>query len=282
MRPIDADAIHATITGAFSDGHDDPNGQLLSDIINEISTISRDDIIGHGRWELIDKEPWDFYPGTGWRCSECGKELYLVTNTPEGNNYCSNCGAKMDSYVDLHLPTKSDMEKIRRYCQINNADDVFVFEIKLATNEVDKDYEYFSAECLWQMQWFFLGMAGILGYDWNSMALPVIFETRVEESDTIRTKCGNRYMVLIAKAFLLRTKANEQFIVDIEKGQLSEVSIGLSVKRKVCNICGKPQCEHKLGEEYHGKMCCKALCEPQEVYEWAFVEPTNSKSEGEI
>lgn len=40
MRLIDADAVHATILQAFSDGHDDPTGKLLGDLIDEAPTIT--------------------------------------------------------------------------------------------------------------------------------------------------------------------------------------------------------------------------------------------------
>ena len=278
MRLIDADAVHATILNAFFDGHDDPSGQLLGNIIDEMPTISQDDIIKHGQWKLIDKDPWDFCPGTGWRCSECGNTIYLVHENPEGYNYCSHCGAKMDRYVDPHAPSEFDMERIRLYTKKPiKPEDVFVFEIKLATNEVDKDNEYFSAECLWSMQWLFLGKTGISRTKQSYKGATRIFDTRIETSDTVKTRSGDYVMALYAKAFMLRTEENMQTITDIEKGKLSQVSVSISVKRHICNICGQSICTHQIGKTYNGKVCYRALCGAQEAYEWAFVEPPKRK-----
>lgn len=278
MRLIDADSLHETISYAFSDGHDDPNGYMLGNMIDEAPTINPDELIKHGQWELVDKDPWDFCPGTGWRCSECGNTIYLVHNTPEGYNYCSHCGAKMDGYVDPHAPSKYDMEKIRLYTRKPvKPENVFVFEIKLATNEVDNVGEYFSAECLWSMQFMFLGKTGILKIKQSYRGTPIIFDTRIEESNTARTKSGDYALALYAKVFMLRTDENKQIIADIEKGRLSQVSIAVSVKRRVCNICGLSECQHYIGEVYNGKVCYMALCEPQEAFEWAFVEPPKPK-----
>ena len=277
MRPIDADAVHTTISYAFSDGHDDLNGQLFGNMIDEMPTISQDDIIKHGRWELIDKDPRDFCSGTEWRCSECGDTIYLVHNNPEGYNYCSHCGAKMDTYIDPHMPNIFDMERIRLYTKKPiNPEDAFVFEVKLATNEVDKDNEYFSPECLWSMGSLFLGKKGISRTNQSYKGAPIIFDTRIEENDTVKTRSGNYAMTLYAKAFMLRTEENEQTIADIEKGKLSQVSVSISVQSHVCNICGQPICTHKIGKTYNGKVCYRALCGAQEAYEWAFVEPAKT------
>ena len=51
--------------------------------------------VRHGRW--IDMQEDDATEGV-WRCSVCGFDGYFDIMTPKecGENYCHNCGAKMD------------------------------------------------------------------------------------------------------------------------------------------------------------------------------------------
>ena len=278
MRPIDADVLHETISYAFSDGHDDSNGRMLGSIIDEAPTINYDELVHHGRWELVDKDPWDFCPGTGWRCSECGNTIYLVHNTPDGYNYCSHCGSKMDGFIDPHAPTKYDMERILLYTKKPvKPEDIFVFEIQLASNEVDKDGEYFSPECLWSMQWLFLGKRGISQLIKDDKMAPRIFDTRIEENEFVKTKSGEPVIILFAKAFIIRTDDNKQLISEIEKGNCFEISVSISFRKNVCNICGQSGCQHVIGKTYNGKTCYRALCEPVDAYEWAFVKRPKTK-----
>ena len=66
------------------------NGEWRDDNGNAIE-ISR---VRHGRWihETIEDDDWG---GTyhSWSCSEC---KFPVGRNPTGENYCPNCGAKMD------------------------------------------------------------------------------------------------------------------------------------------------------------------------------------------
>ena len=59
----------------------------------------------------------------------------------------------------------------------------------------------------------------------------------------------------------------------IEGGIKKEVSVGCSVERCVCSICGEDinTCAHKKGEVYGGKVCCAELVNAQDAYEWSFV-----------
>lgn len=51
------------------------------------------------------------------------------------------------------------------------------------------------------------------------------------------------------------------------------MSVGCSVERCVCSICGEDinTCAHKKGEVYGGKVCCAELVNAQDAYEWSFV-----------
>ena len=53
--------------------------------------------VRHGRWILGYVEPGYFTPGGNrpWICSECEKVISWMLGEPL-ENYCPNCGAKMD------------------------------------------------------------------------------------------------------------------------------------------------------------------------------------------
>ena len=58
--------------------------------------------VRHGRWILGYVEPGYFTPGGNrpWICSECEKVISWMLGEPL-ENYCPNCGAKMDGGVDV-------------------------------------------------------------------------------------------------------------------------------------------------------------------------------------
>lgn len=72
---------------------------------------------------------------------------------------------------------------------------------------------------------------------------------------------------------MLRGGENDALIAQIEGGIKKEVSVGCSVERCVCSICGEDinTCAHKKGEVYGGKVCCAELVNAQDAYEWSFV-----------
>ena len=57
--------------------------------------------VRHGRWILGYVEPGYFTPGGNrpWICSECEKVISWMLGEPL-ENYCPNCGAKMDGGAD--------------------------------------------------------------------------------------------------------------------------------------------------------------------------------------
>ena len=72
---------------------------------------------------------------------------------------------------------------------------------------------------------------------------------------------------------MVRTESNQDLIAEIEGGIKREVSVGCSVARMVCSICGEEggRCGHRKGEAYDGKLCFFSLDEPLDAYEWSFV-----------
>ena len=57
--------------------------------------------VRHGRWILGNVEPGYCTPGGNrpWLCSECGVAISWRLDRPN-ENYCPNCGAKMDKEAE--------------------------------------------------------------------------------------------------------------------------------------------------------------------------------------
>ena len=140
----------------------------------------------------------------------------------------------------------------------------YTFTIKLCDNKIDKDYERFSSGCLEKMAKMFVGKSGYVGE--NQVA-------KITSVEVVKEKFPyDRW--LKATATMPRTRGNEKLIEQIEWGEKKEVSIGCSIKTKTCSICKDTEgkCNHKPGEYYNGILCYMTLDDPQDVYEWAFVE----------
>lgn len=53
----------------------------------------------HGRWILLGKNEHDYETSVEEKCSLCGRYVYRYDTEPQ-DNYCPNCGAKMDGKDD--------------------------------------------------------------------------------------------------------------------------------------------------------------------------------------
>lgn len=73
----------------FSDTYDKA---MIVDLVDEQPTVDAEPI-RHGHWIFNPKDAIEMM-FTLPKCSECGAE------SPNGGNYCSNCGAKMDEVED--------------------------------------------------------------------------------------------------------------------------------------------------------------------------------------
>ncbi len=157
-----------------------------------------------------------------------------------------------------------------------DADEVYAFSLILCDNEVDRDYECFTVDALRKLQTLFLGKTGIFDHNpkgENQSAR--VFETSVLRDETRRTKTGDIYHCLKAKAYMVRGEKNKELMLEIDAGIKKEVSVGCSVASSVCSICGKDHridsCEHRPGTRYDGKLCYILLDEPTDAYEFSFV-----------
>ncbi len=159
------------------------------------------------------------------------------------------------------------------------AEEVFTFKVKLCSNEVDRDCESFTAECITQLAELFKGKTGIKDHSCRTdNQITRIFDTQVVIEADKQTSLNEPYTYLEAYCYTPRLPKTEDFIAEIEAGIKKEVSIGCSVTKKTCSICGAEYrspytsgCSHKPGAEYDGKICCGRLSEASDAYEFSFV-----------
>lgn len=151
-------------------------------------------------------------------------------------------------------------------------EDVYIFPVTLCDNEIDRDYEAFTVEALSELKTLFIGKTGISDHSMRSGDQSArIFSTWVEETPGRTTRRGETYTALKAKAYMVRTKKNEDVIKEIDAGIKKEVSVGCCVSKHTCSICGMEHCNHIRGKTYGGKICCTVLDKATDAYEWSFV-----------
>lgn len=181
---------------------------------------------------------------------------------------------------------KEDMDLINKYAiKKLNSEDVMIFKVVLCDNEIDRDFEAFDVECLNELAKLFVGKSGISDHSMKSKnQLARIFNTKVEKSENRKNAVGQDYIRLVAKAYVVKSKKNEDLINDIESGIKKEVSINCSVKNRFCSICGKNylNCNHTAGQYYDDKLCYIKLANAKDAYEWSFVAVPAQVSAGVI
>ncbi len=163
--------------------------------------------------------------------------------------------------------------------------DVYVFTVRLCDNEVDRDWERFDPKALEALGELFVGKSGVFDHQWSAHGQTArIYRTEVVREPAQMTMAGDVYYWLKAWAYLLRTEKNAELIAEIEGGIKKEVSVGCSMARRVCSICGAEDggCQHVKGQEYNGKLCFVELKEPRDAYEWSFVAVPAQRNAGVV
>ncbi len=81
--------------------------------------------------------------------------------------------------------------------------------------------------------------------------------------------------------YVLRTKENEDFILNIEGGVYRETSIGFAFRTPECSVCGKDlrTCDHVPGRSYSDERCHFVMHDVLEVIEGSVV-PSGSQGTG--
>lgn len=173
-----------------------------------------------------------------------------------------------------------DMAKINAQTLVElKAEDVFVFRIRAADDQVDRDFERFTPDALEGLAKLFVGKTVIADHKWESeMQTGRIYDAAVE-------KMGGA-TALVLYAYMLRNDQTAATISAIEGGILREVSVGCAMGKATCSICGadktKVWCEHTHGREYDGKQCIVELSQPEDAYELSFVAVPSQRQAGVV
>ena len=185
---------------------------------------------------------------------------------------------KESKVASTGVATAQQLELINAQAKAElTAEQVYVFSLRLCDDRVDRDLERFDTAALPVLAKLFIGKTGIVDHKWSSDSqVARIFETRVvQEEDVTYIK---------AWAYIRRGGAAEEIIADIEAGIKKEVSVGCSMGRAVCSVCGGEygSCGHQKGEHYDGMLCCVILKEPMDAYEFSFVAVPAQRDAGVI
>ena len=165
------------------------------------------------------------------------------------------------------------------------AEEVYTFAVRLCDNEIDRDMERFDEDTLEELGKLFVGVSGVFDHQWSAHGQTArIYRTELVRESGVKTAAGDESCWLKAWAYLLRTEKNAELIAEIEGGIKKEVSVGCSMARRVCSICGAEDggCQHVKGQEYNGKLCFVELKEPRDAYEWSFVAVPAQRNAGVV
>lgn len=150
------------------------------------------------------------------------------------------------------------------------ADEVFTFRLAACDNQVDRDFERFTEATLEELAQKYVGRPVLRDHNWSAAAQTArVYAGSVEPGD----EEGVRRLVL--RCYMPRSEQTVPTIAAIESGILRECSVGLSVKRALCSICGANQretlCKHIQGREYDGQVCHMDLDGAADAYEVSMV-----------
>ena len=175
------------------------------------------------------------------------------------------------------VATNEDLAKIQQFSRRELLpEEIYVFNVDLCNNDVDRDYEKFSVETLKQMAELFIGKTGIFDHSMKSADQTArIFDAFVEKVNGKKTADGEDFYSLKAKAYMLNNEENKSLIDSIEAGIKKEVSVSCSVDKAYCSICHtdrkRAACEHRKGKMYGDRLCFNILTDATDAYEFSFV-----------
>ena len=203
---------------------------------------------------------------------------------------------RLEKYKGLSLKkadAAADIELINQYSvKTLTPEDVYCFSVVLCDNEVDRDLERFTNAALDALADLFVGKTGISDHRWSADGqIARLYRVEVENTGK-KNSLGEPLRILRGSAYVLKNESNQPIIDAIDGGIMKEVSVGCSVSKCTCSICGEPlrfdwrtwkhQCEngHIKGETYDKKLCFGELDEPTDAYEFSFVAVPSQRGAG--
>lgn len=180
--------------------------------------------------------------------------------------------------------SESDLAQINTYTLRDlTAEEVFAFKLRLCDNEIDRDLERFTVDAMQGLAKLYCGKPIIQDHDPSAAKQTArIYATEVVQDAERKTSTGEVYTSLVAKVYMVRTGSNADQIKEIEAGIKKEVSVGCSVRRSSCSVCGseKDRCKHIPGRTYDGIFCHRLLNDPDDAYEASFVAVPAQRNAG--
>ena len=123
------------------------------------------------------------------------------------------------------VATNEDLAKIQQFSRRELLpEEIYVFNVDLCNNDVDRDFEKFSVETLKQMAELFVGKTGIFDHSMKSADQTArIFDAFVERVNGKKTADGEDFYSLKAKAYMLNNEQNRSLIDSIEAGRMAGI-----------------------------------------------------------
>lgn len=170
------------------------------------------------------------------------------------------------------IPDAAAMEQINYFAlERLTPDEVYVRRMRLANDQVDRDYERFSREVLEQFAQTLVGKSVLVGHNYSMAPIGRFFDARVVGEGVEGEANGASY--LEAQFYAVATPQNEHDRRQIDGGVYSYVSIGFDAERLECDLCGKESrtCGHVLGRDYDGQIATATWRGTGEAYEGSIV-----------
>ena len=149
-----------------------------------------------------------------------------------------------------------------------------VFSLDLCHNQVDRHFSRFPEEELETISMMTPGRPLMERHDLRgSLPRGTFFRSAVHRD-------GEKVSVR-PDVYVLRTKENEDFILNIEGGVYRETSIGFAFETPECSVCTNDlrTCAHVPGKHYEGQACHYVMRNVLEVIEGSVV-PSGSQGTG--
>lgn len=167
-----------------------------------------------------------------------------------------------------NLPEEDDvLGEVNRYAlRPLGRDEFVVFTMDLCHNEVDRHFSRFPEEELARINALAPGRPLMERHDLRG-TLPrgTFFRSQLH-------RAGERVTVR-PDVYVLRTRENEGFVLNIEGGVYRETSMGFSFRTPECSVCGKDlrTCQHVPGRTYGDAQCHYVMRGVIEVIEGSVV-----------
>ena len=192
--------------------------------------------------------------------------------------------------LSAHELTDAELAAINKYTlEPLTAENVFTFKAVLCDNEVDRQFERFTAKALQELQKLFTGKTVIKDH-WHSADNQVarIYATELDINSAKLTKAGEPYTRLVAHCYMVKTASNADLIAEIKAGIKKEGSVGCAVSGAICSICGtdnaKSYCRHWPGKSYDkeggAETCIFTLTGAKDAYEFSLVAVPAQRAAG--